>query len=103
MDHPFLSPYLDSVVDPNFQTGCNFATGGSTVLPANQYSRSPFSFGIQVAQFIRFKARVLELLAKGISQLLHLTSTSSQARPSIHDFRLEMVPHQSALFWGQNA
>ncbi|KAL5796779.1 hypothetical protein ACOSQ2_001599 [Xanthoceras sorbifolium] len=64
MDRPFLNPYLDSVGAPNFQEGCNFATGGSTVLPANAASTCPFSFNIQVAQFIRFKARVLELLAK---------------------------------------
>ncbi|KDP21506.1 hypothetical protein JCGZ_21977 [Jatropha curcas] len=64
MGNPFLNPYLDSVGAPNFQKGCNFATGGSTILPANAASISPFSFGIQVAQFIRFKSRVLELLAK---------------------------------------
>uniref|UniRef100_A0A5B7B967 GDSL esterase/lipase n=1 Tax=Davidia involucrata TaxID=16924 RepID=A0A5B7B967_DAVIN len=64
MGTPFLNPYLDSVGAPNFQRGCNFATGGSTILLANAASLSPFSFGIQVAQFVRFKARVLELLAK---------------------------------------
>ncbi|KAJ8898677.1 hypothetical protein K2173_004711 [Erythroxylum novogranatense] len=40
---------------------CNFVAGGSTILPSTT-PRTPFSFGIQVAQFIRFKARVLELL-----------------------------------------
>ncbi|KAF5744189.1 GDSL esterase/lipase [Tripterygium wilfordii] len=64
MDLPFLNPYLDSVGAPSFRTGCNFATGGSTILPANAASVSPFSFGVQVAQFIRFKARVFELLSK---------------------------------------
>ncbi|CAK7348189.1 unnamed protein product [Dovyalis caffra] len=64
MDRPFLSPYLDSVGAPNFQKGCNFAAGGSTILPANAASVCPFSFGIQVAQFLRFKDRVLKLLAK---------------------------------------
>ncbi|GMY16598.1 GDSL esterase/lipase At1g54790-like [Fagus crenata] len=64
LDLPFLNPYLDSVGAPNFQNGCNFATGGSTILPANAASTSPFSFGIQVAQFVKFKTRVLELLAK---------------------------------------
>ncbi|KAK3193899.1 hypothetical protein Dsin_025209 [Dipteronia sinensis] len=64
MDRPFLNPYLDSVDTPNFQRWCNFATGGSTILPTNAASTCPFSFNIQVAQFIRFKARVLELLAK---------------------------------------
>lgn len=62
---PFLNPYLDSVGAPNFQKGCNFATGGGTILPANAASTDPFSFGVQVYQFIRFKARVLQLLAKG--------------------------------------
>lgn len=62
---PYLNAYLDSVGAPNFQTGCNFATGGSTIHPANAASTSPFSFNVQVAQFVRFKARVRELLAKG--------------------------------------
>lgn len=64
MDLPFLNPYLDSVGAPDFWTGCNFATGGSTIRPANAASTSPFSLGIQVAQFVRFKARV-HLLTKG--------------------------------------
>ncbi|KAK6940864.1 GDSL lipase/esterase, partial [Dillenia turbinata] len=63
-DMPFLNPYLDSVGAPTFQTGCNFATGGSTIHPANPASLSPFSFGTQVNQFGRFKARVLDLLAR---------------------------------------
>lgn len=67
MDQPFLNPYLDSVGAPNFRTGCNFATGGATILPANAAARNPFSFDIQVSQFVRFNARVLQLLlAKGI-------------------------------------
>ncbi|KAJ6729288.1 ZINC FINGER FYVE DOMAIN CONTAINING PROTEIN [Salix viminalis] len=65
MGRPFLNPYLDSVGAPDFQKGCNFAAGGSTILPANAASTSPFSFGVQVAQFVRFKDRVLKLLAKG--------------------------------------
>lgn len=64
MDRQFLNPYLDSVGAPNFQKGCNFATGGSTILPANAASTSPFSFGVQVAQFVRFRDRVLQLLAE---------------------------------------
>jgi hypothetical protein len=67
MDLPFLNPYLDSVGAPNFQKGCDFATGGSTILPANAASTSPFSLGIQVAQFARFRARALQLLEKGNS------------------------------------
>ncbi|KAK1319604.1 GDSL esterase/lipase [Acorus calamus] len=63
MDLPFLNSYLDSIGRPNFRRGCNFAAAGSTVLPATASAVSPFSFGVQVAQFIRFKERVLELLA----------------------------------------
>ncbi|CAN1271459.1 GDSL esterase/lipase At1g54790 [Linum perenne] len=69
VDLPFLNPYLESVGAPNFTTGTNFATGGATILPANAASRNPFSFGIQVAQYSRFKARVLELLATGKKEL----------------------------------
>ncbi|XP_062084685.1 GDSL esterase/lipase At1g54790 isoform X1 [Humulus lupulus] len=65
MDLPFLNSYLDSIGAPSFQKGCNFAAAGSTVLPATATSVSPFSFGVQVSQFGRFKARTLELLAKG--------------------------------------
>ena len=65
MKQPFLNPYLDSVGAPNFQKGCNFATGGTTLLPANAASLCPFSFGVQVAEFVRFKTRALQLLAKG--------------------------------------
>ena len=66
MDLPFLNAYLDSVGLPNFRKGCNFAAAGSTIRPATPTSVSPFSFGVQVAQFLRFKARVLELLPEGI-------------------------------------
>ncbi|KAH7676904.1 GDSL lipase/esterase protein [Dioscorea alata] len=65
MDLPFLGAYLDSVGAPSFQKGCNFAAAGSAILPASPTSVSPFSFGIQISQFLRFKARVTELLAKG--------------------------------------
>ncbi|PIN18187.1 Alpha-L-fucosidase [Handroanthus impetiginosus] len=77
MDLPFINPYLDSVAAPDFQNGCNFATGGSTVLPAKANAISPFSFGIQVAQFIRFKARVLELLANDKKLQEYLPSQDS--------------------------
>ncbi|XP_010255795.1 PREDICTED: GDSL esterase/lipase At1g54790-like [Nelumbo nucifera] len=65
MDLPFLNAYLDSVGAPSFRKGCNFAAAASAILPATAYSISPFSFGIQVSQFIQFKARVLDLLSKG--------------------------------------
>lgn len=70
LDLPFLNSYLDSVGAPNFQKGSNFATGGSTILPAKANSTSPFSFRNQVAQFVRLKARALELQAKGTCHLL---------------------------------
>ncbi|XP_024926074.3 GDSL esterase/lipase At1g54790 isoform X1 [Ziziphus jujuba] len=62
MGLPFLNPYLDSVGMPNFQKGCNFAAAGSTIMPVTPTAFCPFSFGIQVDQFLRFKSRVLELL-----------------------------------------
>ncbi|KAK7337817.1 hypothetical protein VNO77_18404 [Canavalia gladiata] len=65
MDLPFLNAYLDSLGLPNFKKGSNFAAAGSTILPATASSICPFSFEIQVSQFLRFKARALELLAKG--------------------------------------
>ncbi|XP_009602454.1 GDSL esterase/lipase At1g54790-like [Nicotiana tabacum] len=64
MDLPFLNSYLDSIGAPTFRKGANFAAAGSTILPATASSVSPFSFGIQVAQFFRFKNRVLEIQAK---------------------------------------
>ncbi|XP_028957300.2 GDSL esterase/lipase At1g54790-like isoform X4 [Malus domestica] len=67
MQLPFLNAYLDSVGLPIFKKGCNFAAAGSTILPATATSISPFSFGVQVSQFFRFKAKVLELLARGRS------------------------------------
>ncbi|WCJ43193.1 GDSL-like Lipase/Acylhydrolase superfamily protein [Euphorbia peplus] len=65
MDLPFLNPYLESLGLPNFRKGCNFAAAGSRILPATASSVSPFSIGVQVNQFFRFKARALELAAKG--------------------------------------
>ncbi|KAK4416277.1 GDSL esterase/lipase [Sesamum alatum] len=64
MDLPFLNAYLDSIAAPSFRRGCNFAAAGSTILPATASSVSPFSFGIQVAQFFRFKAKVEDIQAK---------------------------------------
>ncbi|XP_047155885.1 GDSL esterase/lipase At1g54790-like [Vigna umbellata] len=62
MKLPFLNAYMDSVGLPNFQRGCNFAAAGSTILPANAASIRPFSFGVQVYQFLRFRALSLQLL-----------------------------------------
>ncbi|KAL8528598.1 hypothetical protein ACS0TY_006150 [Phlomoides rotata] len=64
MDLPFLNAYLEAIGAPIFKRGCNFATAGSTTLPATASSVSPFSFRIQVAQFLRFKAKVQEIQAK---------------------------------------
>ncbi|KAK2983036.1 hypothetical protein RJ640_028533 [Escallonia rubra] len=64
MDLPFLNPYLDAIGAPSFAQGCNFAVCGSSILPAIATSPSPYTLGPQVAQFFRFKARVLELQAK---------------------------------------
>ena len=70
MELPSLNAYLDSVGLPNFGKGCNFAAAGSTILKATASSIYPFTFGIQVSQFLRFKARSLELLAKSICFIL---------------------------------
>lgn len=67
MDLPFLNPYLEAIGAPSFLAGCNFAAAGSTIHPATAESVSPFSFNVQVAQFLRFKEKVRELQAKSIS------------------------------------
>lgn len=67
MDLPFLNAYLEAIGAPTFREGCNFAAAGSTILPATASSVSPFSFGIQIAQFFRFKAKVQEIQSKSIS------------------------------------
>ena len=61
MGLPFLNPYLNAIGAPSFKNGCNFAAAGCTVLPATGSSICPYSLRIQVAQFLRFKALVLEL------------------------------------------
>uniref|UniRef100_A0A7N0T540 Uncharacterized protein n=2 Tax=Kalanchoe fedtschenkoi TaxID=63787 RepID=A0A7N0T540_KALFE len=77
MDLPFLNAYLESLGAPVFHKGCNFAAAGSTIRPATATSVSPFSFVIQVEQFVRFQSRVLELLAKGRKYSKYLPSASS--------------------------
>ncbi|KAH1108124.1 hypothetical protein J1N35_011892 [Gossypium stocksii] len=72
MELPYMNPYLESVGSPNFQTGCNFATGGSTILPANAASTNPFSFNLQLSQFFRFKNRAITLLSKDKELLNYL-------------------------------
>ena len=65
MGLPFLSPYLDSVGMPNFPEWCNFDAAGSIILHGAS-SVIPFSFRLQLAQFLVFTNRVLELLAQGM-------------------------------------
>jgi len=62
MKLPFLNAYMDSVGLPNFLRGCNFAPAGATILPATAASLCPFSFGVQVSQFLRFRALSLQSL-----------------------------------------
>ncbi|XP_051115562.1 GDSL esterase/lipase At1g54790-like [Andrographis paniculata] len=64
MDLPFLNPYLEAIGAPSFYRGCNFAAAASTIHPARGDSISPFSLGIQVAQFVRFKEKVREIQAQ---------------------------------------
>ncbi|GMJ09354.1 hypothetical protein like AT5G14450 [Hibiscus trionum] len=54
---PYLSAYLDSV-GTNFRHGANYATGGSSIRPPGY---SPFNLGVQISQFIQFKARTTAL------------------------------------------
>ncbi|GFZ07252.1 GDSL-like Lipase/Acylhydrolase superfamily protein [Actinidia rufa] len=56
----FLRPYLESL-GPTFRNGVNFAIAGSTTLP----KFVPFALNVQVMQFLRFKARSLQLAAAG--------------------------------------
>lgn len=73
---PFLNAYLDAIGTPSFKKGCNFAVAGSTILPATGSSVSPFSFAVQVAQFVRFKARVLEIQMRSTC-ICYITSVKS--------------------------
>ncbi|KAK9919744.1 hypothetical protein M0R45_028324 [Rubus argutus] len=86
MDLPFLNPYLDSVGMPSFRNGCNFATGGAITLPATATSVSPFSFGIQVSQFVRFKARALQLLAAKGKELENYLPLEDSFRKGLYMF-----------------
>ncbi|KAL5701638.1 acetylajmaline esterase [Ranunculus cassubicifolius] len=85
MDLPFLSPYLESIGAPSFRKGCNFATTGSTILPTT-VTYSPFPFGIQVSQFLRFKIRVLELLSQGSNNLNKYLPKEAYFREGLYMF-----------------
>ncbi|KAJ8752329.1 hypothetical protein K2173_003965 [Erythroxylum novogranatense] len=62
----FLNPYLDSLGGSNFTNGANFAIVGSSTIP----KFDPFSLNIQVMQFVRFKARTLELVSAGSTNMI---------------------------------
>ncbi|KAL0377815.1 UNVERIFIED_CONTAM: GDSL esterase/lipase [Sesamum radiatum] len=108
MDLPFLNTYLDSIAAPSFRRGCNFAAAGSTILPATASSVSPFSFGIQVAQFFRFKAKVEDILAKSQNDLAgaFYSKTLDQILASIPtillEFEHELIRQGARNFWIHN-
>lgn len=60
MNLTLLSPYLESV-GSDFRHGSNFACAGSTV---NQ-TATTFPLPVQVNQFIRFRARVVDIFSEG--------------------------------------
>ncbi|GLJ20738.1 hypothetical protein SUGI_0377930 [Cryptomeria japonica] len=60
MQLPFLSPYLESV-GSNFSHGANFAINGATV----SRTGNTFPLPVQIDQFKRFKARVLDIISRG--------------------------------------
>ncbi|XP_059438232.1 GDSL esterase/lipase At1g09390 [Corylus avellana] len=62
----YLSPYLDSL-GSKFTNGANFAVVGSSTLP----KYVPFSLNIQLMQFLRFKARTLELVTTGLGNMIN--------------------------------
>nr|KYP71322.1 GDSL esterase/lipase At1g09390 family [Cajanus cajan] len=62
-----LLPYLDSLSGTSFTNGANFAVAGSSTLPKNV----PFSLNIQLMQFLRFKARTLQLVTQGARNLIN--------------------------------
>lgn len=79
----FLSPYLESL-GSTFRNGANFAIVGSSTLP----KFVPFALNVQVMQFLRFKARSLQLAAAGktlkginlFTETLHITELNDLSR-----------------------
>ncbi|KAH7836111.1 hypothetical protein Vadar_032832 [Vaccinium darrowii] len=61
----FLSPYMESL-GSTFRNGANFAVVGSSTLPKFK----PFALNVQVMQFLRFKARSLQLAAAGFGNMI---------------------------------
>ncbi|WCJ20968.1 GDSL-like Lipase/Acylhydrolase superfamily protein [Euphorbia peplus] len=91
---PYLSPYLDSI-GTDFRHGANFATGGSSIRPGGY---SPFHLGIQISQFLQFKARSTALYNK-------LSSTKQGTFPPFKSNLPRPVDFASALYTfdiGQN-
>ncbi|KAH1128781.1 hypothetical protein J1N35_000159 [Gossypium stocksii] len=75
---PYLSAYMDSI-GTNFRHGANFATGGSSVRPPGF---SPFNLGIQISQFIQFKARTTTLYSQPSLNRRIPLSISNLPRPA---------------------
>ncbi|XP_023545470.1 GDSL esterase/lipase At1g54790-like isoform X2 [Cucurbita pepo subsp. pepo] len=86
MGKPHLRAYLESVGRPSFRKGCNYAAGGSTVLPATAASISPFAFGVQLNQFLHFKDRVLRLRAKGNKKVNKLLPVEKSFKKGVYMF-----------------
>ncbi|MBA0605878.1 hypothetical protein Godav_018410, partial [Gossypium davidsonii] len=76
---PYLSAYMDSI-GTNFRHGANFATGGSSVRPPGF---SPFNLGIQISQFIQFKARTTTLYNQLSLNTLGLELGNGSPRSSV--------------------
>eukprot|EP00253_Pinus_taeda_P030857 PITA_30857 len=60
MNMTLLSPYLESV-GSDFRHGSNFAIAGATV----NATATPFPLPVQVNQFNRFRARVVDIFSQG--------------------------------------
>ncbi|KAL6850083.1 hypothetical protein ACP4OV_020710 [Aristida adscensionis] len=58
----YLSPYLEAL-GSDFTGGANFAISGASTLPRNV----PFALHVQLQQFLHFKQRSLDLIARGES------------------------------------
>ncbi|KAL3523643.1 hypothetical protein ACH5RR_016477 [Cinchona calisaya] len=97
MDLPYLNPYLDSIGAPTFEKGCNFAVAGSTIRKATADAFSPFSFDVQVAQFIRFKNRVLDLQHQGMTLDKCFPATGDVFQKALYPFDIGQTDTTSAF------
>ncbi|XVF32636.1 hypothetical protein REPUB_Repub17cG0099400 [Reevesia pubescens] len=98
MELPYPNPYLDSVWSPSFETGCNFATGVSTILPANAASTSPFSFNLQLSQFFRFKNRVLAILSQDNKELQKYLPAEDYFKQGLYMFDIGQNDLDASLY-----